>query len=211
MAVPAGRSSCAPTIGVNAVAVEACPGGCRGRRRTSRLNVEHAEERNVRRTARRAGRHPAARSTTARRAAASSSAWRPPSAGCRARRHQVELARAHHGVRARGIAVLDLTGEQPAHGLQSGVRMRRHHHPAGCGHVVRPVVVDEAPRADQRPGPLRQRATHRHRARTAERHHARFEDVDARIQHCGCDRRRLADQLRRILLQVAHGCMLIRR
>ena len=69
--------------------------------------------------------------------------------------HQVDLAGADHGVRAEAVAVLDLAGEQPADGLQPGVRVRRHVHAAGAGDVVRAVVVGEAPGADQRALPLR--------------------------------------------------------
>jgi hypothetical protein len=65
------------------------------------------------------------------------------------RRHEVQFARSHHRVAARAVPVLDLAGEQPAHGLETGVRMRWHDHSAGCGHVIRPVVGEEAPRADE--------------------------------------------------------------
>ena len=39
--------------------------------------------------------------------------------------HQVDLAGPHHRVVAGAVAVLDLAGEEPAHGLQPGVRVRR--------------------------------------------------------------------------------------
>jgi len=74
--------------------------------------------------------------------------------------HQVQLAGPDDRVRAHAVAVLDRAGEQPAHGLQPGVRMRRHVH--AVRDLVRPVVVGEAPRADQRPGALRQRPVHGH-------------------------------------------------
>ena len=83
--------------------------------------------------------------------------------------HQVDLARADQGVVAGGVPVLDLPGEQPAHRLQPGVRVRRDLHAAGVGDPVGTVVVDEAPRADQRALALRQRAAHGHRPRSAER------------------------------------------
>ena len=60
--------------------------------------------------------------------------------------------------------------EQPADRLQPGVRMRRHVHAGAAADVVRPVVVGEAPRPDQRPLPLRQGAPHPDRPRTAQRH-----------------------------------------
>ena len=84
--------------------------------------------------------------------------------------HEVQLPRADQRVGAGRVAVLDLAGEQPRGGLQPGVRVAGHRHPAGQGHVVGPVVVHEAPRPDERPRPLRQAAPHRHRPRTAERH-----------------------------------------
>ena len=59
--------------------------------------------------------------------------------------------------------------EQPADGLQPGVRVRRHVHADAVADVVRAVVVGEAPRADQRPLPLRQRASHPDGARPAQR------------------------------------------
>ena len=92
--------------------------------------------------------------------------------------HQVQLAGPDHRVHADAVAVLDLAGEQPADGLQAGVRVRGHVHPAGVGDVVGAVVVGEAPGADQRAGALGQRAAHRHRARTAERHIAAGEHLD---------------------------------
>src|SRR5690606_32741621 len=48
-----------------------------------------------------------------------------------ARGHEVQFTGPHHGVGTSGIAVLDLAGEEPAHGLEPGVRMRRHVHAAG--------------------------------------------------------------------------------
>jgi hypothetical protein len=59
--------------------------------------------------------------------------------------HQVQLTRPHERVHAVAVAVLDLAGEEPADGLQPGVRVRGDVHL----HVVRPVVVAEAPRADE--------------------------------------------------------------
>ena len=59
-----------------------------------------------------------------------------------------------HRVHAAAVAVLDLAGEQPADGLQAGVRVRGHVHAAGVSDVVGAVVVGEAPGADQGPGSL---------------------------------------------------------
>ena len=116
-----------------------------------------------------------------RRATASGRAthsWAPCSIGGAGRRHlgvadpaagghQVDLAGADHRVVAGAVAVLDLAGEEPAHRLQPGVRVRGDRHAAGVGDLVGAVVVDEAPRADQRPVALRQRAAYGHRPRPA--------------------------------------------
>ena len=63
--------------------------------------------------------------------------------------HQVQLARPDERVRAEAVAVLDLAGEQPAHGLQAGVRMGGHVHPGARRYVVGAVMVGEAPGADE--------------------------------------------------------------
>jgi hypothetical protein len=94
--------------------------------------------------------------------------------------HQVQLARPDQGVVSRAVAVLDLAGEQPAHRLQLGVRVRRYGHAAGPRDRIGPVVIDEAPAADQRTLPLRQRAPDVHGARTAQRDLARQQDLDGR-------------------------------
>ena len=93
-------------------------------------------------------------------------------------RHQVEFTRPDHRVRADAVPVLDLPLEQPAHGLQTGVRVRRDRHAAGIGDPLRPVMIGEAPGADQRPGLLRQRPPDRHRPEPAERNVAGFEDLE---------------------------------
>src|SRR6478609_9627006 len=54
--------------------------------------------------------------------------------------------------------------------------MPGHDHPAGDGDVGRTVVVDEAPRADQRALAVREAAPHEHGARPAERHLAAGQD-----------------------------------
>ncbi len=122
------------------------------------------------------------------------------------RRHQVELARSNHRVASHTVAVLDLAGEKPAHRLESGVRMRWHVHPTRHRHILRTVVVDETPSADQGPFALRQGAAHVHRARAAQRHlpgekhldRARVGDVD-RPAH---------DDLCGIPFQVAHASII---
>ena len=99
------------------------------------------------------------------------------------------------------VAVLDLAGEQPAHGLQPRVRVRGDSHPARLRDLVGTVVVDEAPGPDQRAVPLRERPAYPHRARPAERHVARDHDLDGGRRH-GC-----AGHLRGAFLQVAHAPM----
>ena len=95
----------------------------------------------------------------------------------RAARHEVHLAGPHHLVHARAVAVFDLALKEPAHGLQAGMRVRWHHHPASGCDVVGAVVIDEAPRPDERAVPMRESAPDRHRAGPAERHFARMEHL----------------------------------
>ena len=61
--------------------------------------------------------------------------------------HQVDLAGTHHRVVAGAVAVLDLAGEQPAHRLQPGVRVRRDAHATGVG---RPRRGRSGPRSTRR-------------------------------------------------------------
>jgi hypothetical protein len=77
-----------------------------------------------------------------------------------ARRHQRELARAERDVATEGVAVVHLALEQPRHGLQSGVRVRRDLHPRPRGDVVGAVVVDERPGADHPPSQRGQQPAH---------------------------------------------------
>jgi hypothetical protein len=86
-----------------------------------------------------------------------------------ARGHQVEFTRPDDGAHARAVAVLDLAAEQPADRLQPGVRMRRHVHARPGSDVVRTVVVDEAPRSDERALALWQGPAHPDRPRTTQR------------------------------------------
>ena len=93
-------------------------------------------------------------------------------------RHQVELAGPDRRVVPGGVPVLDLAGEQPAHRLQPGVRVRRDDHAlAGPVDLVGTVVVQEAPGTDQGALPLRERTSHGHRAEPAERHVTRGQDL----------------------------------
>ncbi len=117
--------------------------------------------------------------------------------------HEVQLTGPHPGVGAQAVAVLDLSAEQPAHRLQSGVRVGGDVHAAGPGDVVGAIVVGEAPGADEGPGPLRQGAPHPHRARAAERHVTRGEDLD--VGRALRLRIAAARQLGRSCLGVAHG------
>ena len=97
-------------------------------------------------------------------------------ADARARRHKVQFARPHQGVHTRRCRGVPPAAEQPADRLQPGVRMRRHVHPAPS-HVVWSVVIGETPCPDQRPLPLRQRATHQDGTRAAR------SGTSARMQH----------------------------
>ncbi len=55
--------------------------------------------------------------------------------------------------------------------------MRRNVHPGSAADVVRPVVIGEAPRPDQRPLALGQGASHADRARTTQRNLARMQNT----------------------------------
>ncbi len=82
--------------------------------------------------------------------------------------HQVELTGADERVVAGRVAVLDLADEQPADGLQAGVRVGRHDHAAGLGDRVGAVVVGEAPGADQGAVALREGTAYAHRPQPTE-------------------------------------------
>src|SRR5207344_1587380 len=73
----------------------------------------------------------------------------------------------------------DLTGEQPAHGLEPGVRVGRHVHPTCGADVVRAVVIGEAPGADEGALSLGQGPADGHGPRASERYVAGLEDLDA--------------------------------
>ena len=102
--------------------------------------------------------------------------------------HEVDLAGAHTTDDAAGVAVLDLALEEPGDGLQTGVRVGRDVHAAGAvgGDLLRAVVVDEAPRADEGALPVRQGPADGDRAQPAERHLAPAEDLGrAHVPHLG--------------------------
>ena len=54
----------------------------------------------------------------------------------------------------------DVPGQQPGHGLEPDVRMRRHLHPGDAVDGLRAVVIDEAPRPDAAAQPERQQPPH---------------------------------------------------
>ncbi|SIG58406.1 Uncharacterised protein [Mycobacteroides abscessus subsp. abscessus] len=92
--------------------------------------------------------------------------------------HEVDLAGEDEAGVAAGVDVLDGTIEEPAHRLQSRVRMRGDIHAAGAGDVIGAVVVDEAPRSDEGALALRQSPVDGHRPRSAQRHVAGGDDLD---------------------------------
>jgi hypothetical protein len=93
----------------------------------------------------------------------------------RASGHQVQLAGPHQRMHTGAVAVLHLAAEQPADGLQPGMRMRRHIHARTVAKIMWSVVVGEAPRPDERPLPLRQRAADPNRPRPTQRYLARMQ------------------------------------
>ncbi|GAB3995795.1 hypothetical protein GCM10029992_14000 [Glycomyces albus] len=95
--------------------------------------------------------------------------------------HQVHFARSDPGEGAEAVAVLDLAGEQPAHRLEAGVGVRWEVHAARSRDFDRAVVVGEAPRPDEGPGPLRERSADVKGPRSAQRHVPWFEHVDLRL------------------------------
>ncbi|MPM93325.1 hypothetical protein SDC9_140462 [bioreactor metagenome] len=103
----------------------------------------------------------------------------PPPCG-----HQVELSGTDHHPRPERVAMLDLTGEQPGDGLQRRVRVRGHAHPAVLGRILRAEVVQEAPRADQRPVSVRQRPPDPQSAGGGQHRVTRTDDLDRCGLHC---------------------------
>lgn len=69
----------------------------------------------------------------------------------------------HHGCFHAGrIVVLNLPVEEPAHGLQAGVRVGWYGHSTCVGDIIGPVMVDEAPGPDGCPTPVGKGPTNRH-------------------------------------------------
>ena len=99
---------------------------------------------------------------------------------------------------ADAVAVQHLAVDQPRHGLQAAVRMRRHLHAGAVGDHLRAEMVEETPGADHAPVRMRQQPAHHGVA--AERHITTLEQVGAigdRHAPAGLD-------LRWLRLQVAH-------
>ena len=123
--------------------------------------------------------------------------------------HEVDLAGQDEAGVAAGVDVLNGAFEQPAHGLQSGVRVRGDVHAAGDRDIGWPVVVDEAPGADEGALPLRQGAAHDHRPRPAERNLTGGDDFNRGTSLLVTGRPGqspgLADHLIGAGLDVAHG------
>lgn len=78
--------------------------------------------------------------------------------------------------------MLELSGEQPGHCREPGVRMPRRLHATGHRDVVGAVVIQKAPRAHQRPLPLWEGPVDGHFAHAAEGHEARLEDLRRRTR-----------------------------
>jgi hypothetical protein len=92
------------------------------------------------------------------------SEWEIPAPGV----HQVNGSWRHSGFHPGGIAVLNFPVEEPAHCLQAGVRVGRYRHPTCVGYIIRPVMVNEAPRPDGCSTPVGQSPPDRHRAKSTE-------------------------------------------
>src|SRR5699024_10925365 len=76
------------------------------------------------------------------------------------------------------VAVVVRALEQRGHRRRARVRVAGHLQPAGGRDVVGPEVVREAPGADERGAPRRQRAVDGHAARAAERHRAGLQQLE---------------------------------
>lgn len=92
--------------------------------------------------------------------------------------HEVDLTGQHDGVLVAGIVVGDGTREEPRHRLQAGVRVRGDVHAAGEGDVIRAVMVDEAPGADEAALALGEGAVDGHGTWAAEGNLAGGDDLD---------------------------------
>src|SRR5699024_5176130 len=97
-------------------------------------------------------------------------------------------------------------------GLQSGVRVGCDVHPTSDGDVRRAVVVDEAPRTDERTLALREGPPHGHRAGPTQRHVAGGDDFvrgPSLLVTGGLGQTPgLADYMLGTCLNVAHGLSL---
>jgi hypothetical protein len=89
--------------------------------------------------------------------------------------HEAQFARSNQLVATDAVAMVDIAVEQPADGLQTDVRVRRHCHARPISDVIGPVVIDEAPGANQAPAEVRQQPPH-YRAAT-QAHLAALEDL----------------------------------
>jgi hypothetical protein len=111
--------------------------------------------------------------------------------------HQVQLAGPDQLPAAEAVPVQYQALEQPAHGLQADVRVRRHLHAGADADVIGSVVVQEAPRADSAQGRLRQQPADL--GAVAHNGLARLKHVDGTVytrgQHNGLRRR----------IQIAHS------
>jgi hypothetical protein len=67
------------------------------------------------------------------------------------RRHDVDAARAGRGYASQAVIVEHLAFEQPRHGLETGVRVRRDVHRFLGTERQRSETIEEAPRADHAP------------------------------------------------------------
>src|SRR4051812_17393006 len=89
--------------------------------------------------------------------------------------HEVELPRADRLLGADRVAVQQLTGDEPRHGVQADVRMRADLDSAELVHSNRPHVVGEAPGANRPAATARENASYR---QVTDRGRAPVEDLD---------------------------------
>src|SRR5699024_783469 len=91
--------------------------------------------------------------------------------------HEVDLPGTHERVVVTRVVVCHVSLEQPADGLQTGVRVRGDLHTAGARDVLATVVVGEAPGSDGPAPALRQAPPDGHRPGAAERSLAGGDDL----------------------------------
>lgn len=94
--------------------------------------------------------------------------------------HQVDLSGQDETGMSTGVDVFDGPGEEPAHGLEAGVRVRGYVHSARSRDIIGPVMVDEAPGADERALTLREGPAHGHRPGPAQGDAPGSDDLDGR-------------------------------